>query len=376
MSWYYNWRPYVPVAVRRKRAMKKIKKLRGKGVGIHPVEIRGRKIARTFWGEAWCDHLEKFSDYENRLPRGRSYARNGSVCHLEISEGMVRAMVIGTDLYNVDVTIKKLPKAKWRRVKARCEGRIGSLLELLRGRISRSVMAVVTDRDQGLFPLPREIGLKCDCPDWAVMCKHVAAVLYGVGARLDENPELLFLLRGVDHEELISSEAEMVAAATAGKENGRRRIAAGDLERVFGIEMAGEKPAKTGKPARRGRPTRGRRKVAGGRGRPSVAGGTQKVRGSIEKRSARSAGAGSNAAGKTRKKGRGISGLRPVTGGGVKKLRAKLKMSQSQFAALLGVSVASIGNWEKKKGRLNLQTRTRRALSRVAALGDKKASKR
>ncbi len=254
MDWHYGFRPYVPVAQRRARAMKKLEKLRRKGVTVSPVEVRGRAIASTFWGKAWCNHLEKFSDYENRLPRGRSYVRNGSVCHIEIAGGAVRAMVIGTDVYNVEVTISRLPTRKWRRIKARCEGHIGSLLELLQGRLSGEVMAVVTDRDHGLFPLPREIGLRCDCPDWAVMCKHVAAVLYAVGARLDENPELLFLLRGVDHEELIGSEAAVIASATAGKGGGRRRIAEGDVERIFGIEMVREEPAPASAEKGRARP--------------------------------------------------------------------------------------------------------------------------
>ncbi|MCX6348397.1 MAG: SWIM zinc finger family protein [Candidatus Aureabacteria bacterium] len=256
MGWYYGWKPYVPVAARRARARKKLAKLSKKGLSLSPVEIRGRKIASTFWGEAWCGHLEKFSDYENRLPRGRSYVRNGSVCHLEIAEGAVKAMVSGSELYRVEVKIKKLPKEKWRRVKARCEGQIGSILELLQGRISRSVMAVVTDRDHGLFPLPREIEMKCSCPDWAVMCKHVAAVLYGVGARLDQSPELLFLLRGVDHGELIVSGAEMAAAAAAapaGGKGGRRRLDSGDLERVFDIELAEGEAGEAGKRPKRGR---------------------------------------------------------------------------------------------------------------------------
>lgn len=239
MGWYYEWGPYVPVAVRRARALKKMEKLRKKGLDIQPVEINGRKIVRTFWGEAWCDHLERFSDFANRLPRGRTYVRNGSVCHLEIEQGAVRAMVSGSELYDVNVAIKKLPRKKWREVKSRCAGQIGSLLELLQGRLSKNVMAVVTDRDKGLFPLPREITLECSCPDGAVMCKHVAAVLYGVGARLDEKPELLFLLRGVDHEELISAEADIAAAAT-GKAGKYRRIAPDEISDVFGIEMAEE----------------------------------------------------------------------------------------------------------------------------------------
>jgi len=253
MSWY-DWRPYVPVSVRRARAVKKMEKLRKKGIDFTPVAIAGRKIAKTFWGEAWCDHLESFSDYANRLPRGRTYVRNGWVCHLAIGKGEIDAMVSGSDLYTVKITIRTLPREKWMKVKTRCAGQIGSLLELLEGRLSKSVMSVVTDRDKGLFPLPKEIRLECSCPDWAVMCKHVAAVLYGVGARLDEHPELLFLLRGVDHDELIDAEVGVTAAAVK-TEGGRRRIAEDALADVFGIEMSdAEVPVGTKVARRRKKP--------------------------------------------------------------------------------------------------------------------------
>lgn len=239
---YFQWAPYVPVAVRRRRAMKKMEALRKKGVDIQPVEIEGRTIARTFWGKGWCDHLEGFSDFSNRLPRGRSYVRNGSACHLAIGRGKIEAKVSGSELYNVTVQIKTLPAKRWNAVKQRCSGQIGSLLELLEGRLSDRVMEVVTDRKQGLFPLPGEMSFRCSCPDWAVMCKHVAAVLYGVGNRFDHRPELLFELRGVNHEELIQADAE--AAVSAATQRGKaKRLASEDLADVFGIELGdGEAP--------------------------------------------------------------------------------------------------------------------------------------
>jgi uncharacterized Zn finger protein len=236
MSWYYDWKPYVSVAERRRRAKMKMDGLRKKGVDVQPITIDGRKIAKTFWGEAWCDHLESFSDYENRLPRGRTYVRNGSVCHLAVATGQIEAKVSGSELYNVRIQIRKLPPKKWNGIKQRCAGQIGSLLELLQGRLSSHVMGVVTDRREGLFPLSGEISLRCDCPDGAVMCKHVAAVLYGVGARLDHKPELLFTLRGVNHEELIAADAE--AAVSAATSSGKsKRLAAAELSDVFGIDL-------------------------------------------------------------------------------------------------------------------------------------------
>ncbi len=374
----YGWPQYVSVGERRAKARRKVDKLRRKGDVIRPIEILGRKIAHSFWGMAWCKHLEKFSDYENRLPRGRSYVRHGSVCHLEIKRGVVEAMVMGTRLYNVKVTIKKLPKAKWELVKEHCAGRIGSLMELLQGHISQHVMEVVTDRDHGIFPHPREIKLDCNCPDWAVMCKHVAAVLYGVGARLDECPELLFLLRGVDFEELISSEAAIAATVNAGKKSGRRRIDEGELSDVFGVEMAeeereaGEQAARVSAPPAAGKKKR-RRKTAAVRRST-----TKPVRKRVS---------GPKAAKKSPKikKVGSPSGKKPahrpgkaanITAGRVKRLRAKFRISRPQFARLLGVSPSAVANWEKKKGELKLQDRTRRAWAKVESLSREEARKR
>ncbi len=236
MSWYsYGFRPYVSVAERRRKAEREMGKLAKKGKAIQPVRLEGRTIARTFWGKAWCDNLESYMDYANRLPRGRTYIRNGSVVHLEIHPGQIEAMVSGSALYRVKIGIAAAAKAKWKRLCQECAGGIGSLVELLQGRFSDHVMGILTRKDTGLFPSPAEIQLKCSCPDWATMCKHVAAVLYGVGARLDHSPELLFTLRSVNHEELITR------AAAAGDLTGKRaagpELAESELSAVFGIEL-------------------------------------------------------------------------------------------------------------------------------------------
>ena len=207
-------------------------KLRKKGKDIQPVEIEGRTIARSFWGKRWCEHLESFSDYANRLPRGRTYVRNGSVCHLAIRTGRIDAVVSGSELYDVTIRIDRLKAAVWKSVKSRCSGQIGSMLELLQGKLSRQVMGVVTDRERGLFPKPGEIRFDCSCPDWASMCKHVASVLYGVGSRLDDRPESLFLLRGVDTEELIAT--EMTLPGDAGTDDA---LADDALAGIFGIDL-------------------------------------------------------------------------------------------------------------------------------------------
>jgi uncharacterized Zn finger protein len=223
------------VAERRRRAAQKVAKMKKAGQNVSPVEIAGRKIATTFWGNAWCKNLEAYSDYSNRLPRGRTYVRNGSVIDLQIEAGRVRAMVSGTDLYTVDIKIKPLPKKKWTEIKGQCAGQIDSLVELLQGSISKGVMEIVTRKGEGLFPTPHEITLNCSCPDWATMCKHVAATLYGVGARLDHEPELLFTLRRVDPTEMV--EAAIDQSTGAGKTRKGRVLETDELSSVFGVDI-------------------------------------------------------------------------------------------------------------------------------------------
>lgn len=246
---YYGFAPYVPVATRKAQAAAKLKKLTKKGQKLQPIVLQGTKIAATFWGKAWCKNLESYMDFENRLPRGRSYVRNGSVLHLEIKPGVIEAKVAGSSLYTVKIQISPAAPAQWKQLCAECAGQIGSLLELLSGKLSDRVMGVMTRKESGLFPSPKEIKLDCSCPDWATMCKHVAAVLYGVGARLDAQPDLLFTLRSVDQNQLVSSAVEADVTAGAGPADAAT-LADGDLADVFGIEIdtAVKKPA-TRKPA-------------------------------------------------------------------------------------------------------------------------------
>lgn len=250
---FYEWPDYVSVAERRRRAEHKLKQLRKKGGPVAPVKIEGRTIAKSFWGKSWCQNLERYSDYATRLPRGRSYVRNGSVLDLQIASGKVVARVAGSDLYTVKVTIKPVARARWKSICGDCAGRIDSLVELLQGRLAKGVMDRVCRQGDGLFPAPGEIELSCSCPDWADMCKHVAAVLYGVGARLDEAPKLLFALRGVDESELLAGAG---ATLPQPRQSGAKVLDDGDVAALFGLEMAGgvEPPAPSSaaaKPARR-----------------------------------------------------------------------------------------------------------------------------
>lgn len=261
---YYGWKPYVSVAKRRASAARAAQQLAKKrGRELKPIAIEGRKIARTFWGAAWCDGLENHSDFANRLPRGRTYVRNGSVIDLEISGGHIDALVSGSELYTVRIDINRLRPAHWNDLKNECSESIDSLLDLLGGKFSDGVMQRLTHPESGLFPQPKEIKMSCSCPDWAVLCKHVAAVLYGVGARLDQEPQLLFLLRGVDHCELVSqavSDGNLNAALSGSPD----ALAGEDLGAMFGIELdsnAAETPAKA-KPRRRKVPETGSESLA------------------------------------------------------------------------------------------------------------------
>ena len=239
------------MAQRRGRAALSIARLARGGRELQPVAIDGRTIATTFWGHSWCRNLERYSDFSNRLPRGRTYVRHGAVIDLRIDRGEVRALVSGTSVYTVAITIKPLARRKWTAIRAECAGELHSIVELLQGALSDQVMDVVTRAGEGLFPAPREISLRCSCPDWATMCKHVAAVLYGVGARLDHAPELLFTLRGVDPAELISAAVEDVPRLR--RSGGRARLEADDLTSIFGVELESA-PARRATKSRRSAP--------------------------------------------------------------------------------------------------------------------------
>jgi uncharacterized Zn finger protein len=230
-SMYYGFRPYVSVGQKLAKAKEFVaKKLKGKA---NLVAVEGKKITKTFWGDAWCQNLETYSDFENRMPRGRTYIRNGSVVHLEIDKGVIKSYVAGSDTYEIVVRIKPLKPERWKAIKKKCSGEIGSVVELLQGKLSKHVLGIVTNKKEGLFPSPEEIDLDCSCPDWATMCKHVAATLYGVGVLLDKSPELFFKLRGVDHLELIDSS---VSIATGKKDS--ETLDEGTLEDIFGVELS------------------------------------------------------------------------------------------------------------------------------------------
>ncbi len=357
-----GWAPYVPVAERRANALGEMEKLRKEGVQIQPVErITGRAIARSFWGKGWCDHLESFSDFENRLPRGRTYVRNGSVCHLDIQAGRVDAHVCGSELYKVSICISPLKPEVWKDVKERCRGQIGSMLELLQGRVSDNVMRVVGDRDNGLFPRPGEIKMSCSCPDYATMCKHVAAVLYGAGSRLDTRPELLFVLRGVKAEELIAAAPSLPAS---GKASAGTSLPEGDLSAIFGIDLDEEeepkKPAK--RPARAAETPPPKASTAGKKDTKTAHQQAGKAKAKAKAKAPKPV---------TRKSRPAPPPPEPPfdpaapTSEGVARLRIQSGLSVAEFAEALRVSPETVRRWESKPGPLRIQTAPLAALKRL-----------
>jgi uncharacterized Zn finger protein len=252
------------VAERRLKAARTVTKLRKKDPDLAPVTIEGNRIATSFWGKAWCDAIESYRDYEYRLDRGRSYVRHGAVVDLRIAPGQITARVNGSELYHTTITIAPTPPAKWRAICTDCTGRIESLVELLQGRFSKPVMERLCSQESGLFPRPSEIKFNCSCLDHASMCKHVAAVLYGIGARLDQSPELLFRLRAVDETALLADLG--TALPGTGKAPGAGKTLAGDdLAALFGLDMADDR-AVSGPPPKVVAPPAPRKIAANGKG--------------------------------------------------------------------------------------------------------------
>ncbi len=248
MSWGYDdygyggYPPRKSAAARRAEAAATIKAAARRGTPMSPVEITGRTIARTFWGKAWCDNLERYRDFAYRLERGRTYVRTGAVIDLQIRPGRVVAAVMGTECYRTEIDIEEVSASAWTAIQRDCAGSIGSLVDLLAGHLSETVMARLCAAGTGLFPAPRAITFSCSCPDAASMCKHVAAVMYGVGARLDAAPELLFTLRTVSADALIASVARDLPTGR-GAPASARVLADDGLAALFGIDLATEPAA-------------------------------------------------------------------------------------------------------------------------------------
>lgn len=364
MGRYDDWDypPYVSVAEKKERNAEMAAKLARKNANLKPVVITGRKIADTFWGKAWCDNVESYQDYENRLPRGRSYVRSGAVIDLQVAPGKVTALVAGSasSPYRISIEIKPLAKARWETLKQKCVGKIASLLALAQGKLPLEILEEFCDRERGLFPSPKEIKTECSCPDWAGLCKHLAAVLYGIGARLDEDPKLFFTLRGIDENELVG--ADVVDTLTAGVAS---EIAPENLANVFGMEfdsLTDALPANV--PASKAKPT-------AGKGTPPVVEWTPETIRALRAKLGLSQAAFGKLCGTSQtivsQWERGVSRVKPAfykTLNGLVKpekrtahprreeslteIRNRLGLSRPGLGKLLGVSAAVVGNWERE----------------------------
>ena len=230
------WWSYEDVQEKKERLQREIAKRQKRGEKFEPLAAPAgqKKLCATFWGQAWCKNLESYQQYESRLPRGRSYLRQGNVYNLEIAAGQLNAVVAGSELYDTSIHIQPLPKKQWKEIVKSGAGQVGSMLDLLAGKLGDGLMRLLTDPQNGLFPKPKEIRFDCSCPDHADMCKHVSAVLYGVGVLLDTKPELLFTLRGVDQAELLSNASN---AAITDLSANTGDLAGADLSAIFGIDL-------------------------------------------------------------------------------------------------------------------------------------------
>jgi uncharacterized Zn finger protein len=245
----YGWKKPESVGAKRAKSEKQIARLKKTNPNLQPVIIEGTKLARSWWGKAWNANLERYSDYSNRIGRGRTYVRNRTVLDLQIANGKIAALVQGSrsQPYKIAVHIDPLGEKAWKGIRKLCEGKLATLQDLLGGSFPEDMAELFTAKGTGLFPSPREIKFQCSCPDWAHMCKHVAAVLYGVGARLDADPSLFFTLRNADMNDLIKTAIERKTTGLLKKSASKsgRVIRDEDVSAMFGIEMEGT--GKTGK---------------------------------------------------------------------------------------------------------------------------------
>ncbi|MBN2259944.1 MAG: hypothetical protein JW702_05345 [Clostridiales bacterium] len=235
----YGYKKQETVMERKAKAKKSLEKLKKTHSDVEPVIIEGSKIAENWWGKSWNLNLESYADYSNRISRGKSYVRSNAVLDLKIAKGKVCAKVQGSRVkpYEVAITIDPLNSDKWQKVTELCNHRIDSLEQLVEGKFPKELEVLFLEKKYGLFPEPKEIHFYCSCHDWASMCKHVSATLYGIGARLDADPMLFFELRGLDGQELVKKSMEIKLEnmmKNAGKKS-IREIEVNEALEIFGL---------------------------------------------------------------------------------------------------------------------------------------------
>ena len=219
------------------RLQQMVKQLQDEGRVLHPAKADGKKIAKSFWGYSWVRHIESYQDYESRLPRGRSLLRNNAVLDLTITGNQAEALVFDQELYEIRIIMEPVDPAQLKQIQTLCAGKINSLLDLIQGNLSEDILQILSDPEKGLFPRYDEIRFICNCLDDSILCKHAAAVLYGIGPVLDQKPDLFFSLRGIDYSMLFSGiDAEKITddPQTSDQTAAFHDI---DLEKTFGIEL-------------------------------------------------------------------------------------------------------------------------------------------
>ncbi|MBQ9406119.1 MAG: SWIM zinc finger family protein [Desulfovibrio sp.] len=356
----YEFFEYVPVEEKEKRASRMLAKLQGKGTQVQPILAFTGALAKTFWGKSWCQNLELYADYANRLSRGRSYVRHGCLCHLEIAAGQVKAKVMGSRLYQVRIDIAPLAAERWQAVCARCQGQIATLIELLQGKLSREVMGVICDPEKGIFPAPKEVRFSCSCPDSANMCKHVAATLYGVGRRLDDAPEQIFTLRCVNADALLPQILEVSAHESAAT------LHVDDMGALFGIDLILDGTADASMHGRAVAPAAAHTDMpasgcANEGPQKCQVEGTKPPAPALPQSCASSIGTIPVRPG-TRP--RGLLKPQKPTGMAVCNLHRLSGLSAAAFAAALGVTVVTVERWEGIRGALRLKADSLQALLR------------
>lgn len=202
--YYGGFAPYQTIdELRNKNIKKKITYIK-KHPDANPIVLTGT-LGKTWWGKAWNQNLERYADYANRLPRGKRYIKAESIFDFSIEQGYVKGIVAGSGRtpYEVSIQIDPLSEKDWDNLQKLCGNRIESMDLLLQGKFPQELKEQFFMKDHGLFPSPKQIHIDCSCPDYAILCKHAAAILYAVSIRLDENPSLFFELRNISMNQLI-----------------------------------------------------------------------------------------------------------------------------------------------------------------------------
>ena len=207
------------------------------------VKIDGKVISSSWWGQMWCRNIENYSNIRNRLERGRTYIRQNTVKSLSISNNCAESQVQGhsKEPYRVIINIKTIEKSKYDNILNKCENSVDNLESLMTGSFPKEYQQFFTDEEYGLFPKSNEIDYNCTCLDYEKnmhMCKHIAATMYAIGNKLDNDPLIFFKLRGIDISEfsnkILKKETEFVWNNINGESN--RKINSNDISFLFGVD--------------------------------------------------------------------------------------------------------------------------------------------